>query len=312
MPGDADPRSDLETLELELVLADLASVEGRLDRQRRTAKGDKSLLGEIAALERALDDPGRRRPDLPVRPLRRGARAARAGVPAHRQAGARGRERGRRPARRGRRARASSSASPVSTTRSRCACSSRPRRRCSTPKRATRCSKASGSAIGVVPRVARAAYHLLGRRTFLTTGDTENRARGRSVPARRRPECAGVIHSDLQRGFIRAEVIEWRELLEIGSWAKAQGARASCASKARTTSSQTATCSRSASTCDAMPGSCATVTCSRPPRSPTTARARRRGLLGPRRRSTARSCSDRVGTCTRCGCGSPSTSRCAT
>ena len=36
------------------------------------------------------------------------------------------------------------------------------------------------------------------------------------------PECAGVIHSDLQRGFIRAEVIDWRELLEIGSWAKAR------------------------------------------------------------------------------------------
>jgi ribosome-binding ATPase YchF (GTP1/OBG family) len=31
-----------------------------------------------------------------------------------------------------------------------------------------------------------------------------------------------VIHSDLQRGFIRAEVIDWRKLLEIGSWAKAR------------------------------------------------------------------------------------------
>jgi ribosome-binding ATPase len=32
-----------------------------------------------------------------------------------------------------------------------------------------------------------------------------------------------VIHTDLQRGFIRAEVIRWDELLEIGSWAKAKG-----------------------------------------------------------------------------------------
>ena len=31
-----------------------------------------------------------------------------------------------------------------------------------------------------------------------------------------------MIHSDLERGFIRAEVIDWRELLEIGSWAKAK------------------------------------------------------------------------------------------
>ena len=36
------------------------------------------------------------------------------------------------------------------------------------------------------------------------------------------PECAGVIHTDLQRGFIRAEVIRWDELLEIGSWSKAK------------------------------------------------------------------------------------------
>ncbi len=52
--GEADPRAALLELELELVLADLASVEGRIDRQRRAAKGDASILGEVAALERAL------------------------------------------------------------------------------------------------------------------------------------------------------------------------------------------------------------------------------------------------------------------
>jgi len=74
---------------------------------------------------------------------------------------------------------------------------------------------------GVVPRVARAAYHLLGRRTFLTTGEKETRAWTYRAGAKA-PECAGVIHSDLQRGFIRAEVIFWRDLLDIGSWAKAK------------------------------------------------------------------------------------------
>jgi ribosome-binding ATPase YchF (GTP1/OBG family) len=74
---------------------------------------------------------------------------------------------------------------------------------------------------GVVPRVARAAYHRLGRRTFLTTGDTESRAWTFRAGAKA-PECAGVIHSDLQRGFIRAEVIHWTDLLEIGSWTKAK------------------------------------------------------------------------------------------
>jgi ribosome-binding ATPase YchF (GTP1/OBG family) len=69
--------------------------------------------------------------------------------------------------------------------------------------------------------VAHAAYELLGRRTFFTTGDDESRAWTFRTGAKA-PECAGVIHSDLQRGFIRAEVIDWRELLDIGSWAKAR------------------------------------------------------------------------------------------
>jgi len=76
---------------------------------------------------------------------------------------------------------------------------------------------------GVLPRVARAAYHLLGRRTFLTTGDKESRAWTFRAGAHA-PECAGVIHSDLQRGFIRAEVIRWDALLALGSWAAARDA----------------------------------------------------------------------------------------
>jgi ribosome-binding ATPase YchF (GTP1/OBG family) len=36
------------------------------------------------------------------------------------------------------------------------------------------------------------------------------------------PECAGVIHTDFQRGFIRAETIQWDELLAAGSWAAAR------------------------------------------------------------------------------------------
>jgi ribosome-binding ATPase YchF (GTP1/OBG family) len=69
--------------------------------------------------------------------------------------------------------------------------------------------------------VAHAAYGLLGRRTFFTTGDKESRAWTFRAGAKA-PECAGVIHSDLQRGFIRAEVIRWDELLPIGSWSKAR------------------------------------------------------------------------------------------
>jgi GTP-binding protein YchF len=74
---------------------------------------------------------------------------------------------------------------------------------------------------GALFRMVRSAYHLLGLRTFLTTGDKESRAwtfyAGSSAP-----ECAGRIHTDFQRGFIKAEVIHWDELLDIGSWTKAK------------------------------------------------------------------------------------------
>ena len=81
--------------------------------------------------------------------------------------------------------------------------------------------EALGLGEGALPRLVRSAYHLLGLRTFLTTGDKESRAWTFRAGAKA-PECAGVIHTDLQRGFIRAEVIHWDELLEIGSWNKAK------------------------------------------------------------------------------------------
>jgi hypothetical protein len=74
---------------------------------------------------------------------------------------------------------------------------------------------------GAWPRFVRAAYHLLGLRTYFTTGEKESRAwtfrAGSSAP-----ECAGRIHTDFQRGFIRAETIGWDVLLEQGSWARAR------------------------------------------------------------------------------------------
>lgn len=76
---------------------------------------------------------------------------------------------------------------------------------------------------GALFRMVRSAYHLLGLRTFFTTGDKESRAwtfRDGSTA----PVCAGRIHTDFQRGFIRAEVIGWDDLLELGSWHAAKEA----------------------------------------------------------------------------------------
>lgn len=72
-------------------------------------------------------------------------------------------------------------------------------------------------------RVITACYRALDLITFLTTGDDETRAwevrRGAKAP-----EAAGVIHSDLERGFIRAEVVSYDDLVTAGSWDAAKAA----------------------------------------------------------------------------------------
>ena len=74
-----------------------------------------------------------------------------------------------------------------------------------------------------VHALIRAVYHLLGLRTFFTTGEKETRAwtihAGDKAAA-----AAGVIHSDFERGFIAAETIQYNDLVALGSFAKAREA----------------------------------------------------------------------------------------
>ncbi len=67
-------------------------------------------------------------------------------------------------------------------------------------------------------RIVRESYRLLGLVSFFTVGEDECRAWSvrQGTPA---VEAAGTIHSDIQRGFIRAEVVPWQELLDAGSLA---------------------------------------------------------------------------------------------
>jgi GTP-binding protein YchF len=223
--GGTDPIDDLQVLELELVLADAATVDNQIDKRRKAAKTDKSLLGEVAALEAAqkqlhegtpvyrstLNAEDRdalkpfflltNKPILPVINLGEDqlddadrlvkSVAEELGVSAE-------------------------DVVAVSVQLEAEAAQLDPAER-------TELLEGLGLGEGALPRVARAAYHLLGRRTFLTTGDKESRAWTFRAGAKA-PECAGVIHSDLQRGFIRAEVIRWDELLELGSWNAAKDA----------------------------------------------------------------------------------------
>jgi GTP-binding protein YchF len=222
--GDSDPLSDLSVLELELVLADAGTVDNQIDKRRKAAKSDKSLLAEVAALEGAK-------------------RYLDAGVPVYRSS---------------LEARDRSLLKPffLLTNKPVLAVVNLGEDQVSDPEPLTKpvadelgghgevlavsikleaeaaqlppderteLLEGLGLGEGALPRVARAAYHLLGRRTFLTTGEKESRAWTFRAGAKA-PECAGVIHSDLQRGFIRAEVIRWDELLELGSWHAAKEA----------------------------------------------------------------------------------------
>ena len=65
----------------------------------------------------------------------------------------------------------------------------------------------------------RAAYHLLGLRTFFTTGDDECRA-WTIRAGDKAPRAAGVIHTDFEKGFIKAEVYGCEDMFAYGSEAK--------------------------------------------------------------------------------------------
>ena len=222
--GDADPLSDLGVLELELVLADAATVDSQIDKRRKAARADKSLAAEVGALEAAkleldagvplyrsnLDSDARallrpfflltNKPVLAVVNLGEDQIADGESIvkPVADELGSYGDVLG------------------VSVELEAEAAQLDPSER-------AELMEALGLGEGALPRVARAAYHLLGRRTFFTTGDKESRAWTFRAGAKA-PECAGVIHSDLQRGFIRAEVIHWDELLTLGSWHAAKEA----------------------------------------------------------------------------------------
>jgi hypothetical protein len=70
-------------------------------------------------------------------------------------------------------------------------------------------------------RLAHAAYHLLGLQSYFTAGEKEVRAwtvhQGDKAPA-----AAGVIHSDFEKGFIRAETVAYRDFIRVGGWKPAR------------------------------------------------------------------------------------------
>ena len=70
-------------------------------------------------------------------------------------------------------------------------------------------------------KLIKASYHLLGLISYLTSGEDETRAWTIKVGTKA-PQAAGKIHSDFERGFIKAEVVNYKDLLEQGSLAAAR------------------------------------------------------------------------------------------
>ena len=70
-------------------------------------------------------------------------------------------------------------------------------------------------------KLVRASYHLLGLMSFLTAGEDETRAWTIKIGTKA-PQASGKIHTDFERGFIKAEVVNYQDLLDCGSYAGAR------------------------------------------------------------------------------------------
>ena len=222
VPGPSDPLEHLRVVEIELALADLETVEKQLSRRQKAAKQDRSIADEVAALEVAhgvlaegtpiyrstLDDKQRallasyllltNKPIVAIVNVGEDdvERIGELAAPVVAELGDHGEVIGMC-------VQLEAEAAQLD------------------PDERTEMLEGLGLGEGALPRFIRTTYHLLGLRTFFTTGEKESRAWTFRAGSKA-PQCAGVIHTDFERGFIRAEVIHWDELLEIGSWSKAR------------------------------------------------------------------------------------------
>ncbi len=249
IPGESDPVEALSILEIELAMADLASLEVQLERRRKSLKSkkpDNATEEEIAAMEEAYELLSSGVPMYRSisnhSPLEEGAGEGHGGQsPSSAATGAlRARE-----ARKGMflltdkpmfcvinigEDDMGNSSEIVNKVQAYLGGSGNVVAVCVQlemeaaqlpPGERAEMLEGLGLGEGALSMVAHQAYAMLDRWTFLTTGDKESRAWSFKAGSTA-PECAGVIHSDLQRGFIRAEVINWKALLDAGSWSNAR------------------------------------------------------------------------------------------
>ena len=225
--GSTDPIRDVDTIDLELVMADLEMVDRRIDKATKAAKGDKKFLHEaevFRGLRTWLDDgkPARAYLNevdeedalliatselLSIKPVIYAANLDEAGfadchnMPYYQQVEARAAAEG-------------AQVIPV------CAKLEAEIAELD-PEEKKMFLDDLGVAESGLDRLIKASYTLLGLISYLTSGEDECRAwtitRGTKAP-----QAAGKIHTDFERGFIRAEVISFEDLVANGSMAAAK------------------------------------------------------------------------------------------
>ena len=224
--GEVDPVRDREIINIELGLADLASVDKRLDKTARAAKsGDLQAKLELRLLEALQRKLAAGNPARAVTPSEEEAPSYRAfnlltakpvlyaanvaeheiesgnkHVEALRAALARDREA----------AEVVTFSAKVEAELAELA-----------PEDRADFLVSLGLTESGLDRLAHAAYHLLGLQSYFTAGEKEVRAwtvhRGDKAPA-----AAGVIHSDFEKGFIRAETVAYDDFVRLGGWKPAR------------------------------------------------------------------------------------------
>ena len=222
IPGDPDPLEQLRVLEIELTLADLETLEKQLAKKAKIARIDKTIEGEVSAIETAV-------------------KLLSAGIPLYRSSLSKEELDFLEPyflltakpvlaivnIGESQLANSEELTEPVSLELEEkaeviSACIQLEAEAAELPlDEQADLLEGLGLGEGALPRFVKQAYHILGLRTFLTTGEKESRAwtfrEGSTAP-----EAAGRIHTDFQKGFIRAETINWESLLECGSWVEAR------------------------------------------------------------------------------------------
>ena len=226
VPGPTEPLEHLRVVEIELTLADLESVESRIERRRKALRADPrdpNLVAEVDALEVALNSLSEGTPlfraelsDERRAALREHFLLTNKPVMAVLNIGEDQLEQAADLASEIDDALPGAEVLPLSVQLEAEAAVLPTEDR-------TELLEGLGLGEGALPLFVRAAHGLLGLHTFLTTGEKESRA-WTFKNGWKAPQCAGRIHTDFERGFIRAEVIEHDVLLDLGSWSAARDA----------------------------------------------------------------------------------------